>query len=410
MKEFFQVVSIQTVLAMAGDFPLAGTENLDVFRACGRILAQDIVSSENVPAFARSTMDGYAVPASSTFGASEGIPAMLEVVGRVEMGVTPDFTVGPGQAAIMPTGGMLPQGTDGVVMVEHTEILDENTIEIYKSIAPLGNVLDVGDDVKKGEVILKRGVMLRPQDLAVAAAVGQSVLPVFKKPVVGIVSTGDEVVPAHEQPGPGQIRDMNTYALGGLCHQAGADYISYGIVGDDPQALRQACQKALDECDMLLVSGGSSVGARDHTIEVIEEFKDSSILVHGVSISPGKPTILAKMEAKPVWGLPGHVVSAMVVFHAMVRHFIHHIGGCTEKDRTMSVQARLARNVPSVQGRTDYVRVRLKEQDGDLLAEPIFGKSGVIRTMVEADGFIQVGLNEEGLDPGTMVRVDLFDK
>ncbi|MBI9077820.1 MAG: molybdopterin molybdenumtransferase MoeA, partial [Desulfatibacillum sp.] len=162
MKEFFQVVSIESVLDMAGDFPLVGAEDLDVFRACGRILAQDLTSSDNVPAFARSSMDGYAVCASSTFGASEGIPAMLEVVGRVEMGVTPYFSIKPGQAAIMPTGGMLPQGADGVVMVEHTEILDENTIEVYKSVAPLGNVLDVGDDVKEGEVILKKGICLRP--------------------------------------------------------------------------------------------------------------------------------------------------------------------------------------------------------------------------------------------------------
>ena len=307
MKEFFQVVSIQTVLDMAGNFPLTGTEELEVFKACGRILARDIVSRDNVPEFARSTMDGYAVSASSTFGASESIPAMLEVAGRVEMGTAPEFSVGPGQAALMPTGGMLPQGTDAVVMVEHTEILDDKTIEVYKSVAPLGHVLDVGDDVRKGEILLKKGTRLRPQDLAAAASVGESVLPVYKKPVVGIVSTGDEVVAADRQPGPGQIRDMNTYALGGLCHQAGAESRSYGIVGDDPVALRQACEKALAECDMLLVSGGSSVGARDHTIEVIEGFDKAGVLVHGVSISPGKPTILAKVGDKQVWGLPGHV-------------------------------------------------------------------------------------------------------
>ncbi|ACL06374.1 molybdenum cofactor synthesis domain protein [Desulfatibacillum aliphaticivorans] len=410
MREFFQVISIRKVLDMAGRFPLAGTEEVEVFQACGRILAKDVVSKDNVPAFARSTMDGYAVSASSTFGASEGIPAMLEVAGRVEMGTTPEFSVGPGQAALMPTGGMLPEGTDAVVMVEHTEILDDKTIEVYKSVAPLGNVLDVGDDVKKDEVVLKKGVRLRPQDLAVAASVGEPILSVYKKPIVGIVSTGDEVVSADQEPGPGQIRDMNTYALGGLCHQAGAEYRSYGIVGDDPQALRQACEKALNECDMLLVSGGSSVGARDHTIEVIEGFENSDILVHGVSISPGKPTILAKVGDKQVWGLPGHVTSAMVVFHAMVRPFIHHVAGYEGGDGVVSVPAKLARNVPSVQGRTDYVRIRLVEKDGELTAEPIFGKSGVIRTMVEADGFIQVDLNEEGLDPGTMVRVDLFEK
>lgn len=408
MKEFFNVVSIKTVLDLAGSFPRVGTKTVDVFQACTRVLARDLTSQDNVPEFARSTMDGYAVCASSTFGASSAVPAMLDVTGCVEMGQAPDFKINPGQAALIPTGGMLPDNADSVVMVEHTEAVDARTIEVYKSVAPLAHVISAGDDVKKGDIILKKGTRLRPQDLAVAAAAGMTALPVFARPIIGIISTGNEVVPANTTPGIGQIRDMNTHALGGMCVRAGAAPISFGIVGDDPDALFSACKKALEKCDMLLVSGGSSVGTRDHTIEVIEKFPDSKILVHGVSISPGKPTILARANKKAVWGLPGHVVSAMVVFHAMVGRFIKHVGGCDNNEKNMLTPARLTRNIPSVLGRTDFVRVRLVEKNGEWLAEPIFGKSGVIRTMVEADGLIKVGINEEGLDAGTLVSVDLF--
>ncbi len=409
MKEFFNVISIEAVRDLARGFSPVGEEEVEVFHACRRVLFRDLTSQDNVPDFARSTMDGYAVCASSTFGASDGIPAMLEVVGQVEMGQTPDFSIAPGQAALMPTGGMMPQGADAVVMVEHTEKMDARTIEVYRSVAPLANMLSVGDDVEKGSVILKKGTRIRPQDQAVAAGAGCHNLPMFRSPKVGILSTGDEVVPADSQPGPGQIRDMNTHALAGMCQEAGAVPLSYGVVGDDRDTLASTLGKALKECDTVLVSGGSSVGARDHTIEVIEQFSDAEILVHGVSISPGKPTILARVGEKAVWGLPGHVVSAMIVFNAMVDPFLRRLGGASEDGSRIVVRARLTRNVPSVMGRADYVRVRLLEKDGQWLAEPIFGKSGVVRTMVEADGLIRVGVNDEGLDPETMVQVTLFE-
>ena len=408
MKEFFNVISIDAVLELAGRFDRTEVETAPLDQGCGRVLARDLASPEDVPGFARSTMDGYAVAAASTFGASEGIPAMVDLAGRVEMGKEPDFDIGPNQAAVMPTGGMLPKSADSVVMVEHTEKLDDSTIEIYKSVAPLANVLEPGDDFKKSDVILQKGVRLRPQDLAVAAAAGIHELPVHARPVVEIISTGDEVVPADEKPGPGKIRDMNSHALTGLCIQSGAVPKTYGIIKDDRDALFSACEKALKECHMLLVSGGSSVGSRDHTVEIMEKMDDSEILVHGVSISPGKPTILAKIGSKAMWGLPGHVVSAMVVFHAMVDEFIGQISGCTDRGKNFPVKAVLARNVPSKQGRTDYIRVKINDSNGILTAHPIFGKSGVIRTMVEADGLIKVGINEEGLDAGAEVAVDLF--
>jgi len=238
------------------------------------------------------------------------------------------------------------------------------------------------------------------------AALGRPVVTVFKKPIIGIISTGDEIVPVSETPGPGQIRDINTYTLLGLVQQIGAKAIPYGIVHDDYKVLLAKCTEALTECDMLLVSGGSSVGARDFTIDVISAMQDAEILFHGISISPGKPTILARAQNKAFWGLPGHVVSAMVVFSRIVKPFIDRVGGLSDNTRKKSrLTARLSRNLASTQGRVDYVGFRLFHKAGVIWAEPILGKSGLINTMVKADGLIEIGMNTEGLDQGTEVAI-----
>jgi molybdopterin molybdotransferase len=240
------------------------------------------------------------------------------------------------------------------------------------------------------------------------AALGKDTITVYKKPCIGIISTGDEVVAVHESPGPGQIRDVNTYTLSGLIEELGAQAVSFGIVGDDFEALLTKSSQALAQCDMVLVSGGSSVGARDFTIDVITALEDSEILFHGISISPGKPTILARVQNKPFWGLPGHVVSAMVVFSRIVKPFIEHVSGRADVHRKkIRLTAKLSRNLASAQGRVDYIRTRLKQKKGVLWAEPILGKSGLISTMVKADGLIEIGMNTEGLDEGTQVEIIL---
>ena len=238
------------------------------------------------------------------------------------------------------------------------------------------------------------------------AALGSQAVTVFKKPIIGIISTGDEIVPVNKTPGPGQIRDINTYTLLGLVQQTGATALCYGIVHDDYEALLAKCTQALNECDMILVSGGSSVGARDFSIDVISAMPDSEILFHGISISPGKPTILARVRNKAFWGLPGHVVSAMVVFSRIVKPFIERISGLSDDAGKKSrLTAHLSRNLASAQGRVDYVRVRLVNKKGVVWAEPILGKSGLINTMVKADGLIEIGMNTEGLDQGTGVAI-----
>lgn len=409
MKEFFKVTELNRVLEYASDFPRVATEEIQLSETTGRILAEDIVSDIDLPGFARSTMDGYAVRAASTFGASEANPAYLTIKGSVAMAESPGFTVGTGEAAKISTGGMLPDGSDSVVMVEHTEVIDKTSIEVYRSVAPGQNIIEKGEDFGKGDIILDCGRKLRSQETGLLAAFGRVTVKVYKNPVIGIISTGDEIVPANEIPGPGQIRDINTYTLSGLVREAGGIPVTYGIVKDDFDTLFNTCTQALARSDMVLISGGSSVGTRDYTIEALTALPEADILVHGIPISPGKPTILAKAQNKAFWGLPGHVVSAMIVFDVVVRPFIEHIGGRSSKHKSPSIiPARLSRNLSSAQGRIDYIRVRFIEQNGGLWVEPILGKSGLINTMVKADGLIEIGMNTEGLDKGTEVSVKLF--
>jgi len=409
MKDFFKVTELSKVLAFVTDFPPVRSETVPLSSANGRILAENLISDVNLPEFRRSTMDGFAVQAASTFGATEGNPAYLAVKGAVNMGERPDFSIGPGEAAKISTGGMLPEGADGVIMIEHTAIIDEQTIEAYRSAAPGQHVIEAGEDFKKDAKILLAGRQIRPQEVGLLAAFGKTSVKVYKKPIIGILSTGDEIVPIDQAPGPGEIRDINTYTLSGQVQEAGGISLPYGIARDDFEDLFNKCKQALAETDMVLISGGSSVGTRDFTIDVLSALPDPSIIVHGISISPGKPTILAKSGSKAIWGLPGHVVSAMIVFSKVVRPFVEHIGGVPGQAKIEPrVKGRLSRNLSSAQGRVDFVRVRLVEEGGVVWAHPVLGKSGLIHTMVKADGLIEIGINMEGLEKETEVDVYLM--
>lgn len=405
MKEFFKLMDLPEVLALAHPFAATASEVVPLDDALERVLARGVCADLDIPGFDRSTMDGFAVAALSTFGASEGNPAYLNVSGTVAMGEETHLSIGPGEAARIATGGMLPAGADAVVMVEHTDLLDETTIEVYKSVAPGQNMVARGEDVTRGSEVLAAGTRLRPQELGLLAALGQETVAVHRRPRVGILSTGDEVVAVGTIPRIGQVRDMNAYSLAGQARRCGAVANTYGIVGDDAGELKRRCAAALAENDMLLLSGGSSVGARDYTIETLGALPDTEILVHGISISPGKPTILARCGDKAVWGLPGHVTSAMVVFAAVVKPFLLHVGGEGRRRTAARCLARLTRNVASAQGREEYLRVRLTVREDDLWADPLLGKSGLIRTMVRADGLVTVPKDTEGLEAGAVVEV-----
>ncbi len=406
MKEFFKVTDLNKVLSYRKLFDPVGTERIDLFESTGRVLGENIRSGEDIPDFDRSIMDGYALKASSSFGASEGTPAYLDVKASVAMGERPSFSIANGEAASISTGGMLPEGSDAVVMVEHTDVLDEGTIEVYKNVAPGQNIIIKGEDFKKDQIVLSRGSLIRPQETGLMAALGKSRILVYQKPVVGIISTGDEIVEITETPGAGKIRDVNTYTLYGQILESGAIPVSYGIIRDDYRSLQEKCEEALEMSDMVLISGGSSVGVRDFTINVLSSLPSAKILAHGITISPGKPTILAKSKNKQIWGLPGHVVSAMVVYIAVVNPFLARISGLEEnRKRKFFHKAYLSRNIASAQGRMEYVRVRLEQKNGTLWAEPVLGKSGLIHTMVKADGLVAVDMNSEGIDKGTEVTV-----
>jgi len=409
VKEFFKVTDLETVLAWPARFARVAKENIPIDTSFNRVLAEDIISDVNLPDFSRSIMDGYAVAASSTFGASESNPAYLTVSQSIAMGEAPGFSIGRGEAAKISTGGMLPKGADSVIMIEHTDSIDAETIEVYRSVAPGQNLIEIGEDVQAADTILFKGQRLRAQEIGLLAAFGVSSVPVFRKPVVSIISSGDEVLPIEETPGLGKIRDINSYTLSGQVIDTGGVPLRMGIVRDNFEALLDKCKLSLEQADMVLISGGSSVGMRDFTVEVIAKLPQAEILAHGISISPGKPTILARVGKKQFWGLPGHVVSAMVVFNAVVRPFLEHISGAERSLRRGRICfARLSRNVPSAQGRVDYVRVKLTEKDDAIVAVPILGKSGLIHTMVKADGLVKIDKNTEGLDKDSPVRVELL--
>lgn len=410
-SELFTVVTpaqaLQRLLAHLPPGPL-GVETVPLAEALDRVLAEDLIAPVSLPAFARSTMDGYAVRAADTFGASEGLPAYLTVVGEVPMGRAPTVVVGPGQAALIHTGGMLPPGADAVVMVEKTQKLAEHEIEVLGPVAPGENVLQVGEDIALGSTVLTAGQRLRPQDLGGLAAVGITQVSVARRPCVAILATGDEIVPPESAPGPGQVRDVNTATLAGLVRRAGGLPLPMGIAPDRFEALEAAARQGLEQADALVLSAGSSVSTRDMTAEAIRRLGAPGVLVHGVSIRPGKPTILAVAGEKPVFGLPGNPVSALTVAGLFLLPTLWHLQGCPVPPTTPRRWARLARNIPSAPGREDYVPVRLEERQGDLWADPVFGKSNLIYTLVRADGLVVVPLDAGGLQAGERVEVRLL--
>jgi len=411
MGELFQARTVQEARDLLGThINTAGlVEQVPLLKAMGRRLAQDLTAVDAVPGFDRSTVDGFAVRARDTFGATESLPAYLDVTGEVYMGQAAVATgvVGVGQTWRMPTGGMLPPGTDAVVMVEYTEDLDDQTIGVTRPVAPGENIVFAGEDIASGAGVLNRGHVLRPQDLGLLAAVGLSNVSVMAPTKVGIISTGDELVETQEQPGPGQVRDINSYALYGQALAAGAQPRIYGIVRDNFDLLMDKLKQALSECDLVLLSGGSSVGTRDVAARALDTLGSPGVLFHGISIKPGKPTVGAVVNGKPVFGLPGHPVSAMVVFDLLVMPLLRH-GVYLDDPLEFPVRARLTRNMRSASGREDYLRVRLYQENGAFIADPVLGKSGLISTMVQASGLARIPSEKEGVEAGEYIEVKLF--
>jgi len=410
MKGFFKVQTPEQLYTKMGRFKALASEKIRIEESLHRVLSEDIISTMNLPEFPRSTVDGFALKAKDTYGTSEKNPSILKVIGEIPMGQVSNIEVKDGEAVKVATGGMVPKGTDAVEMVEYTEWIDSHTLHVFKPISPLENVIQIGEDVKSGEVVLHRGHMIRPQDTGLMAGIGCTEVHVFLRPRVAIISSGDEIVPIEAVPTPGEIRDINRYTIVSMVNEAGGIPLFYGIAKDRFDDLKEKIETGLKETDMVVITGGSSVGTLDLTAEVLQTFPGTEILGHGVSIRPGKPTLLADINGKPFLGLPGHPVSAMVIFHFFGKPLLKILSGISREWvwHQMKIRAKASRNIPSVPGREDYVRVRLEEKDGTFWAHPIFGKSGAISNLVYANGLIRIGINEEGLEEGEEAEVILL--
>jgi molybdopterin molybdotransferase len=408
--EFFRLQTREEVLALYRRFEPVGREEVELAQAGGRVLAAPLAAPEDLPAFPRAGMDGYAVRAADTFGAGPGLPQYLPIVGEVAMGAAPARPLAPGEALRIATGGMLPEGADAVVMVEYTAELPDGTLEVRRAVAPGENVLQPGDDVRAGETLLPAGRRLRPQDLGLLAALGLPRLSVYRHPKAAILSSGDEVVPLHTQPAPGQVRDCNACLVAAQVQEWGGLPFFRGIVPDDFAALRRALAGVREEADLILISGGSSVGARDLTLAAIRDLPGAEVLVHGVALRPGKPTILADLGGKALLGLPGHPASAAIVMVVLGRPLLNRLAGLAEASPPLggTVTARLSRNLAGASGREDYVRVRLRPEGDTLWADPVLGPSGLISPLVKSDGLVVIPLGTEGLNRGDPVTVRLF--
>lgn len=382
-----------------------GEEEIILTDAVNRILAHDVVAEENVPDFNRSTVDGYAVRAEDTFGCSESIPAILTISGEILMGGEAGEKLNAGECRIIPTGGAVPEGSDSIVMVEHTESYGDGTVGIFKPAASGMNMVYRGDDVHPGKVVMKAGRKIKGPDIGALAALGYSKLTVKKKPVVGIISTGDELVDITETPLLGQTRDVNSYTLNSFCVQAGAEPMNYGIIRDEEELLDAALTKALAECDMVLISGGSSVGTKDATYRIISS--KGEMLLHGIAVKPGKPTIMGICDGKPVIGLPGHPAASYYVSEIFVKEVIARLQGRTLNRH--AIRAVLSSTVGANHGRTQYTGVVLRYQDGVLYADPIHSKSGLISSLSQADGYFCIERDSEGVSAGDEIEVFQFD-
>ena len=384
------------------------TLRIPVREALGKVLAEDVYAAEDVPGFDRSTVDGYAVRSADTSGASESLPTFLEITGEVEMGGAPAHGIGPGECMYIPTGGMLPLGADAVVMVEYCELFSDTEAAVYASVPSGRNIVRRGDDLRKGEAALLKGTALRPQEIGLLSALGRQTVETVKPWGITIISTGDELIPSNGEMRPGKVRDINTHCLQAAARKAGLEIRGSYVLRDERELLRRTVQEAMEESDIVVVSGGSSKGRKDETASVISELAGGELLTQGLALKPGKPTILGYDGATEtiLLGLPGHPAAAMIVFQLLI--------GWMWEDRSgqrpsWPVPASLTVNIPAAPGRAVCQTVRLvADGDGTRKAVPVFGRSGLISTLTEADGYIMIPENKEGLKKGETVDVFLL--
>jgi len=387
--------AIEKIQAIA---PIPRTVLLPLESVSGRVLSEDIRADIDIPGFDRSVVDGYAVRSADTTGAGEAVPAMLMLTGRINMGEQASVQSSEnGSCIYVPTGGEVPPEFDAVAMIEYCERIGE-TVLVKRPLAHGENVILCGEDFHAGETVLKSGHRIGPREMGVLAATGHSMVPVFGIPRIGIVSTGNELVPVTIVPTGSRVRDINSYLCSSYVEEAGCEPVLYGIVPDERDEFRRVVDSALTECDAVLISGGSSKDERDMTASVIAEHGE--VLVHGIAIAPGKPTIIGHSGGVPVIGLPGHPASTLIVLKVIVRHLLDRMTGDQSTGPAL-ITGKALENIPSLKGREEYVRVVVTDQG----VKPLFGKSGLLNTLVGSDGLVKVPVGSEGVEEGDRVKV-----
>ena len=411
MKSFFELATAEDAYRAIGRIEPIGTERIDSRQAAGRVVAEMVTAAEDIPHFERSNMDGFAVRAADTHGANDRSSVVLRIVGQVAMGAEATTAVSAGSAVRVATGAMLPPGADAVVIVEKTEELAADRVAVREAVVAGQNLIRIGEDLRRGEVVFEPGRRLKGADAGALTGIGRAHVEVYRIPRVGVMATGDEIVEAGEPLGAGQVRNFNEYALASLARLAGAEVNDYGVVGDDEARLSAALGRAVAECDAVFISGGSSKGNRDLTRKTIVD-GGGEVVLHGIAIAPGKPTILARSGRAIVMGLPGNPAAAVVVFTLFGRTLVRVLGG-EPLERILltrpTVRARLETAVRATEGREDYIRVRLEHGEaGQAVAVPLRGKSVAISTVARADGLLRVPLESDGVEAGCEVDIILL--
>lgn len=380
-------------------------ETIAIGHGLGRVLSSDIVSTIDVPHFDRSVVDGYAVKLTDVQGASNAIPGFLRITGEVEMGKETMCILKQGETLYVPTGGMVPAGTEAMIMIEYTEKLGEKDLAVYTNAGANENMMRIGDDIRNGELVFSRGHLLRPQDIGVLSALGYLHIEVYQPPRLSIISTGDEIIRPGETPKPGQVIDINTPALAAVAKRLGAEVISTAYASDDRQEIRSAVELGIKNGDMVILSGGSSMGEKDYTVEVINELGE--VLLHGLAVKPGKPTILGTVSQKPVIGLPGQPAAAIMVMMIVLQEFMSRYYG-QDLFKYQTVSGVLMENIHAAPGRRTFQTVSITKSENGIEVRPTHGKSGMITLLSYSDGYLEITENEEGKNAGDQVEVTLF--
>jgi molybdenum cofactor synthesis domain-containing protein len=408
MAKFLHVRTLEEARAIFEKHwrPKVRAVNASLDKALGQVLAENVVSKIDVPPFDRAAVDGYAVRAADTFGAGEGSPVSLTHVGILPAGKWSRIRLRKGRCIEIATGAPMPKGANAVVMVEHT-VVRGKTISIYRAVAPGENVIKRGSDIRRGTKILRVGEKLTPASVGLLAAAGIDRVKVYKPPRVAVISSGAELAKPGTKLKRGQIYDVNGPALCNVIKTCAAVPEYLGIVADRVPSVKRLIKKALSSCDVVIVSGGSSAGKGDVIPRAVDSLGGPGVIVHGLAMKPGKPTFLAVVGGKPIFGLPGYPVSALMMFDQLVAPYLRQMVGLPAAERKV-VHARLSTKILSARGRKQLVPIKLVRKANELWAEPILKESGAITTLVEAEGYIEVPLEVEIVDEGEIVKVVLF--